>query len=88
MPQPLAHRDDGPTRGPALSQREVQVLQLAQLGHTNATIAERLGVSAHTVKFHLASSYRKLGAVNRTDAIVRWLTVTASPRAGTPEDTP
>jgi DNA-binding CsgD family transcriptional regulator len=36
-------------------------------------IAEHLGVTSHTVKFHLASSYRKLGAVNRTDAIARWL---------------
>ena len=41
-------------------------------------IAEHLGVTPHTVKFHLASSYRKLGAVNRTDAIARWLSLTAS----------
>jgi DNA-binding CsgD family transcriptional regulator len=56
-----------------LSGREVEVLENARLGLTNAQIARRLGVSVHTVKFHLASVYRKLGAVNRTDAIVRWL---------------
>jgi DNA-binding CsgD family transcriptional regulator len=57
----------------ALSERELEVLEIARLGHTNAEIARRLGVTVHTVKFHLASIYRKLGAVNRTDAIVRWL---------------
>jgi DNA-binding CsgD family transcriptional regulator len=56
-----------------LSDRELQVLDIARLGHTNAEIAARLGVTVHTVKFHLASVYRKLGAVNRTDAIIRWL---------------
>jgi DNA-binding CsgD family transcriptional regulator len=60
---------------PALSHRELEVLEIARLGMTNAEIATRLGVSVHTVKFHLASAYRKLGAVNRTDAIVRWLAI-------------
>jgi DNA-binding CsgD family transcriptional regulator len=57
----------------ALSERELEVLEVARHGLTNAEIASRLGVTVHTVKFHLASIYRKLGAVNRTDAIVRWL---------------
>jgi len=60
-----------------LSERELEVLEIATLGYTNSQIATRLGVTVHTVKFHLASIYRKLGAANRTDAIVRSL------RAGT-----
>ena len=53
-----------------LSAREREVLRVASAGLTNAQIAEVLGVTIHTVKFHLASIYRKLGAANRTDAIV------------------
>jgi len=56
-----------------LSERELEVLEIATLGLTNSQIAKRLGVTVHTVKFHLASIYRKLGAANRTDAIVRSL---------------
>jgi NarL family two-component system response regulator YdfI len=58
---------------PALSGREREVLESARLGLTNAEIAGRLGVTVHTVKFHLSSIYRKLGAANRTDAVVRWI---------------
>jgi DNA-binding CsgD family transcriptional regulator len=61
------------TEGEPLSRRELEVLQIASHGATNRQIAARLGVTVHTVKFHLASSYRKLGASNRTDAIVRAL---------------
>ncbi len=53
-----------------LSAREREVLRVASSGLTNAQIAGVLGVTVHTVKFHLASIYRKLGAANRTDAIV------------------
>lgn len=56
-----------------LSVREREVLDIARRGRTNAEIASSLGVTVHTVKFHLASVYRKLGATNRTDAIIRWL---------------
>jgi DNA-binding NarL/FixJ family response regulator len=56
-----------------LSERELEVLEIATLGMTNSQIAKQLGVTVHTVKFHLASIYRKLGAANRTDAIVRSL---------------
>jgi DNA-binding NarL/FixJ family response regulator len=58
---------------PALSEREREVMESARMGMTNAEIADELGVTVHTVKFHLASVYRKLGAANRTDAVVRWM---------------
>jgi DNA-binding NarL/FixJ family response regulator len=56
--------------GSTLSQRELQVLELASLGLRNAQIAERLALSVHAVKFHLSGAYRKLGVTNRTEAVV------------------
>ena len=54
-----------------LTAREVQVLELLAEGLANKAIAERLAISDQTVKFHVASIYGKLGAVNRTDAVRR-----------------
>jgi DNA-binding NarL/FixJ family response regulator len=64
---------DGELDVPAesLTSREVQVLELLAEGLSNKTIAERLGISDQTVKFHVASISGKLGAVNRTDAVRR-----------------
>jgi DNA-binding NarL/FixJ family response regulator len=56
-----------------LSGRESEVLQMTALGLTNRQIAERLGVTVHAIKFHLASIYRKLGVANRTEAAVLYL---------------
>ena len=58
-----------------LSPREVEVLDLAALGMTNAQIALRLSVTVHAVKFHLAGIYRKLGVANRTTAVAIYLRV-------------
>jgi DNA-binding NarL/FixJ family response regulator len=55
----------------SLTPREVQVLELLAEGLPNKGIAERLGISDQTVKFHVASIAGKLGAVNRTDAVRR-----------------
>ena len=43
------------------------------LGMTNAEVAKQLDVTAHAVKFHLTSVYRKLGVTNRTEAAVAYL---------------
>lgn len=56
-----------------LSKREREVLERAADGLTNAQIAAELHVSTHAVKFHLAGVYRKLGVVNRTEAVARYL---------------
>lgn len=56
-----------------LTARELQVLELVADGLANRTIADRLGVSDETVKFHLTSIFGKLGAANRTDAVRRAL---------------
>jgi DNA-binding CsgD family transcriptional regulator len=60
------------SRRSVLSSRELEVLELASRGDTNAAIAQQLGVSVHAVKFHLGSIYKKLGVANRTEAAV-WL---------------
>jgi DNA-binding CsgD family transcriptional regulator len=52
-----------------LSERETEVLELAAQGLTNAELAARLEITVHTVKFHLASVFRKLGVANRTEAV-------------------
>lgn len=54
-----------------LTPREVDVIELLAQGLPNKAIADRLGISDQTVKFHVASIYGKLGAVNRTDAVRR-----------------
>lgn len=54
-----------------LTDREREVLQLVALGLPNKTIANRLRISDHTVKFHVGSIIAKLGASSRTDAVAR-----------------
>ena len=56
-----------------LSAREVEVLQLVTDGCSPVEVGQRLFVSQKTVKNHLASIYAKLGARDRTDAVVRAL---------------
>ena len=58
-------------RRTGLSEREVEVLQLAGSGLTNRDIAERLSLSQHTIARHLANARTKLGAANRTEAAVK-----------------
>jgi NarL family two-component system response regulator YdfI len=52
-----------------LTEREGQVLQLMARGLANKQIALELGISEHTVKFHISSIYTKLGVTNRTEAV-------------------
>jgi DNA-binding NarL/FixJ family response regulator len=53
----------------SLTPREIEVLELLAEGRSNKSIAERLGISDQTVKFHVASILAKLGAANRTKAV-------------------
>lgn len=57
----------------ALTGREQEVLSLVADGLHNRDIARALDISEHTVKFHLASIFGKLGASTRTEAVQRGL---------------
>jgi LuxR family maltose regulon positive regulatory protein len=58
----VLHRDD-------FTDKERAVLELVALGRSNAAISQRLGITTHTVKWHLANVYAKLQVNNRTAAI-------------------
>ena len=67
--------DPGARFGPAdegapdLTAREIEVLHLLAEGVSNKAIARALGISAHTVKFHVAALLEKLDATSRTEAV-------------------
>jgi DNA-binding CsgD family transcriptional regulator len=52
-----------------LTPRELEVLRLLAEGASNKIIAQRLGISVHTAKFHVGSLIDKLDAIGRTDAV-------------------
>jgi len=58
-----------------LTPRETEVLSEAAKGMSNKEIARELGISLHTVKFHLESLTRKLGAQGRTEAVAKAITL-------------
>ncbi len=61
--------ETGEPVGDPLTERELEVLQLAAEGLANKQIAMQLNISEHTVKFHLSALYAKLGVTSRTEAI-------------------
>ncbi len=54
-----------------LTPRELDVLAALAEGASNKAIARRLGISVHTVKFHIASLFDKLDAEGRTEAVAQ-----------------
>ena len=54
-----------------LTPREVEVLRLMAEGFGNKQIAARLGISDHTVKFHISSILAKLSVSSRTEAVTQ-----------------
>jgi DNA-binding NarL/FixJ family response regulator len=62
-------RTNGKGRG-ELTERERQVVQLLSEGLSNKLIADRLGISDHTAKFHVNGVMMKLGSSTRTEAVV------------------
>ena len=67
-----AARDRLPTQPfEDLTPRELQVLQRMAEGQSNKAIARALGISEHTVKFHVNAILGKLSAESRTEAVVR-----------------
>lgn len=68
-PETSPARSDNLSVGERLTPRELEVLQLIAAGLPNKTIALRLDISDHTVKFHVSSVLAKLGASSRTEAV-------------------
>jgi len=64
-------RDRGGALFDDLTPREAEVLRLLAEGLSNKTIADRLGISDHTAKYHVAAVMSKLGAATRTEAVAR-----------------
>lgn len=68
---PLASADEAMPE--PLTPREAEVLQLLADGLGTKDIASGLGISEHTIRFHIRSILGKLGAASRTEAVARGL---------------
>lgn len=69
-----------------LTERELEVLNLAAKGHTNKAIGIQLSISDRTVQVHLAHIFAKLRATSRTEAVMRgvalgWIAQSTTPLA-------
>lgn len=65
---------EGPTNDPSqtkMTEREIEVLNLAAQGLTNKAIGFKLSISDRTVQGHLANIYERLGVSSRTEAVTR-----------------
>jgi two-component system nitrate/nitrite response regulator NarL len=58
---------------PPLTPRELEILSCLGDGQSNKAVARRLGISQHTVKFHLEAVFAKLGANSRAEAVAKGL---------------
>ena len=70
-----------PTALSRLTDRELAVLARVSAGEQNKLIAEKLGLSEHTVKLHIHKAFAKISARNRTEAAIWYLS--RGPAAGT-----
>src|SRR5580693_2602967 len=71
-PLPSRNFDSLPEEPPVLlTPREIEVLGALGNGMTNKEVARLLGISPHTVKFHIESLFRKLGAASRAEAVAK-----------------
>ena len=55
----------------ALSERELEVLELMAKGAANKAIATRLSITESTVKTHIQTIFQKLGVGDRTEAVTQ-----------------
>jgi DNA-binding NarL/FixJ family response regulator len=69
----LASKPSTPADGSVLSPRETEVLRMLADGLGNKEIARVLSLSDHTIKFHIASIFTKLGVGTRTEAVTEGL---------------
>lgn len=69
FPTPSEEQSEPDPSDQILTRREIEVLHRVAEGLGNKEIASRLGISDHTVKFHLSAIFIKLGASSRTEAV-------------------
>jgi len=69
-PMPSRDRPEFHPADQILSPREIEVLRMIAEGLSNKEIASKLGISEHTVKFHISAIFMKLGASSRTEAVI------------------
>lgn len=67
---PASSSRNGSSPSQTLTARELEVLRMLSEGLANKQIAARLGISEHTVKFHVGSVFTKLGASTRAEAVM------------------
>ena len=53
-----------------LTKREFELLELVAEGLSNQAIGQKLSISVNTVKYHMKSILQKMGAQNRTEAVM------------------
>ena len=70
-PKPVAEGPGGAR--PLLTPRELEILGCLGDGQSNKAVARSLGISQHTVKFHLEAVFAKLGANSRAEAVAKGL---------------
>jgi DNA-binding NarL/FixJ family response regulator len=80
--EPKADEKQSQPRAENLTQRETDILAQLAEGRSNREIARSLFLSEKTVKAHLASVFRKLGVVNRTQAAMVAVTMGMGPGRG------
>ena len=68
----------------ALTDREMEVLAALSKGMTNKAIATQLGISDRTVQGHIAHIFNKMGVSNRTEAVIRAVSLGWVPQAVSP----
>lgn len=69
----FAPAPSGRPRSPLLTPREIEILLAVGEGLSNKEVARRLGISQHTVKFHLEAVFTKLDAGSRAEAVAKGL---------------
>ena len=71
--QPMGSTPPAEDAPPLLTPRETEILTLVGQGMSNKAVARALGISVHTVKFHLEALFAKLDATSRAEAVAKGL---------------
>ncbi|MEA3209994.1 MAG: hypothetical protein QOE70_3051 [Chthoniobacter sp.] len=69
------------SEAPVLSRREIEVLRRLSTGSSNKEIADQLGITVETVRWHLKQIYQKLHVHRRTEAAVKFMAMQQEPHS-------